>query len=138
RLDALAAWAASILGHHRFSLAPASEDASFRRYFRLTLQPGVPLAWGKSTLICMDAPPPMEDCRPYVRVGRMLIDAGVHAPEVFAADLARGFLLITDLGEATYLAALDAGTAPQLYSDAIDALILWQCASREGELAPYD
>lgn len=138
RLDALSAWAASTLGTHRFSLAPASEDASFRRYFRLTLQPGAALAWGKSTLICMDAPPPMEDCRPFVRVARLLIDAGVHAPDVFAADLARGFLLLTDFGNQMYLAALDAATAPQLYSDAIDALILWQLASREGELRRYD
>ena len=138
RLDALSAWAASALGNHRFSLAPASEDASFRRYFRLTLQPGAPLAWGKSTLICMDAPPPMEDCHPFVRISRMLIDAGVQAPEVFAGDLARGFLLLTDFGDQTYLAVLNATTAPQLYSDAIDALILWQQASQEGELRPYD
>jgi aminoglycoside/choline kinase family phosphotransferase len=57
---------------------------------------------------------------------------------VLRADLARGFLLLTDLGSRTYLAALDAASAPQLYSDAIDALIRWQCASREGELPPYD
>ena len=80
----------------------------------------------------------MEDCHPFVRISRMLIDAGVQAPEVFAGDLARGFLLLTDFGDQTYLAVLDAATAPQLYSDAIDALILWQQASREGELRPYD
>jgi aminoglycoside/choline kinase family phosphotransferase len=138
RQDSLAQWASEALGTHRFTLAPASEDASFRRYFRLTLQADAALARGKRTLICMDAPPPMEDCRPYVRVARMLIDAGVHAPEVFAADLERGYLLLTDLGDTTYLAALDAERAAELYSDAIDALILWQQASRDGELAPYD
>ena len=138
RFDALSAWAASTLGTSLFVLAPASADASFRRYFRLTLQPGASVAQGHSTLICMDAPPPMEDCRPFIRVARLLIEAGVHAPEVIAADLVRGFLLLTDLGDVTYLAALDAASAPQLYSDAIDALIRWQCASREGELPPYD
>ena len=62
----------------------------------------------------------------------------MHAPEVLAADLDRGFLLLTDLGARTYLAALDAASAPALYSDAIDALIRWQLSSRERELPPYD
>jgi aminoglycoside/choline kinase family phosphotransferase len=86
----------------------------------------------------MDAPPPMEDCRPFVHVARLLADAGVHAPRVLAEDLARGFLLLTDLGDTTYLQALDDARAPSLYLDAIDALVRWQLASREGELPPYD
>ena len=121
-----------------FSLAPASADASFRRYFRAELAApwqGEPRA---STLIAMDAPPAHEDCRPFVRVARLLADAGVHAPRVLASDLARGFVLLTDLGTTTYAAALDAATASALYSDAIDALILWQRASRDDVLPPYD
>ena len=62
----------------------------------------------------------------------------MHAPRVLAQDLAQGFLLLTDLGDVTYLAALDATNARALYLDAIDALVLWQRASREGELPPYD
>ena len=72
----------------------------------------------------MDAPPAREDCRPFVHVARLLVDAGVHAPKVLAADIDRGYLLLTDLGTTTYAAALDAQSAPKLYSDAIDALIL--------------
>ena len=53
-------------------------------------------------------------------------------------DLARGFLLLTDLGDTTYLAALDDATRAALYLDAIDALVRWQLASRDGELPPYD
>jgi aminoglycoside/choline kinase family phosphotransferase len=99
----------------------------------------------------MDAPPPMEDCRPYVHVARLLVDAGVHAPQVLAQDLDRGFLLLTDLGSVTYLDALqprEPGATPApggstvrahaLYLDAIDALVRWQRASRDGELPPYD
>jgi N-acetylmuramate 1-kinase len=135
RLAALASFAANTIGTPDFGLAPASEDASFRRYFRIT--PGKP--WrGHATMIAMDAPPPREDCRPFVHVAELLAAAGVHAPAVLAQDLAGGFLLLSDLGDRTYLRALDAATAPELYSAAIDALIRWQASTREGELPPYD
>ena len=131
RLDLVANWVRAVLGSNRFTLAPASADASFRRYFRIT--PDAP--WrGHPTLIAMDAPPPMENCRPYMHVAKLLADAGVHAPEVLAADPARGFLLLTDLGTRTYLSALDASSAPALYSDAIDALIRWQAATQADAL----
>ena len=113
----------------------ASADASFRRYFRVT--PEAP-ALGERTLIAMDAPPPAEDCRPFVRIASMLLDAGVHAPRVLAQDLDRGFLLLTDLGTTTYLAALDETNAQALFADATDALIRWQQATRPGALPPYD
>ena len=86
----------------------------------------------------MDAPPPQEDCRPYVHVARLLAEAGMHVPRVIAADLARGYLLLTDLGSRTYASVLDAGNASRLYGDALDALVLMQRASREDELPPYD
>jgi aminoglycoside/choline kinase family phosphotransferase len=131
RLDLVASWVRAELGSDRFKLAPASADASFRRYFRITPE----ASWrGQATLIAMDAPPPMENCRPYVHVAKLLADAGVHAPQVLAADLERGFLLLTDLGVRTYLDALDASSAPALYSDAIDALIRWQAATRDDAL----
>jgi N-acetylmuramate 1-kinase len=135
RLDMLTVWATSAMGTSAFAVAPASKDASFRRYFRLT--PTTP--WrGHGTLVAMDAPPPNEDCRPFVHIANLLSAADVHAPAVLAVDLPRGFILLSDLGDQTYLAALDAASAPTLYSDAIDALIRWQLASREGELPPYD
>jgi aminoglycoside/choline kinase family phosphotransferase len=135
RFDLISAWIASTLGTRELAIAPASADASFRRYFRITPRG----RWqGHATLIAMDAPPPMEDCRPYLRIAQLLASAGVHAPAVLAADLERGFLLLTDLGTRTYLAGIDAVSAPRLYSDAIDALIHWQAATREGTLPPYD
>ena len=135
RLELVASWATTVLGTNRFTLAPASADASFRRYFRI--KPETP--WrAQATLIAMDAPAPMEDCRPYVHVAKLLADAGVHAPEVLAADLERGFLLLTDLGARTYLDALDDASAPALYADAIDSLLLWQSATRDDTLGSYD
>ncbi len=86
----------------------------------------------------MDAPPESEDCRPFVRVAGMLRDAGVHVPEVLAQDMDRGFLLLTDLGTRTYLDVLDETNADRLFSDAIDALIKWQTASRPDVLPAYD
>ena len=123
-------WLAPQLGIP-FKLTPASEDASFRRYWRATLDDG-------KTYVAMDAPPEKEDCRAFMRVARMLAEAGVHAPRVLAQDLAQGFLLLTDLGTRTYLQALAADNASQLFADATDTLIRWQLATRPGELPPYD
>jgi aminoglycoside/choline kinase family phosphotransferase len=131
RRAALEHWLAAQLPGARFSTAPASEDASFRRYFRASLEDG-------RTFIAMDAPPDKEDCRPFIHVARLLRGAGVHAPEVHAQDLAQGFLLLADLGTRSYLQELNAGSAPRLFSDATDALVKWQAASRADELPPYD
>ena len=86
----------------------------------------------------MDAPPDREDCGPFVKIAALLADAGVHAPQVLANDLARGFLLLTDLGSRTYASALDSTTAHALYADALEALVRWQGASRDDVLPPYD
>ena len=123
-----------LAGHFRgasFSLAPASEDASFRRYWRVRLEDG-------RTFVAMDAPPDKEDCRPFVHVANLLREAGLHAPRVFAQRLEDGFLLLSDLGSTTYLQALDATNAARLLGDAIEALVRWQAATRPGALPPYD
>jgi len=125
-------WLARQFGAGRFNLAPASEDASFRRYFRVTPS-------GAPSVIAMDAPPQNEDCRPYVKVARLFAAAGVHVPEILAEDLDNGFLLLSDLGSQTYLQALaDPRNAPGLYDAATSALVQIQLASREDVLAPYD
>jgi aminoglycoside/choline kinase family phosphotransferase len=135
RRTALERWLTSQLGSEfgdaRFSLTPASEDASFRRYFRVH-------GPGGRMLIAMDAPPDKEDCRPFVHVARLLREAGLNAPEVLAQDLAQGFLLLSDLGTRTYLQELTAANAVQLFGDATEALVRWQLATRPGELPPYD
>ena len=131
RLDALERWLAAQLPGTAFALAPASEDASFRRYFRAELADG-------RSFIAMDAPPDKEDCRAFVHVARLLREAQVNAPQIHAQDLAQGFLLLSDLGRTTYLAALDEANADALFRDAIDALVRWQLATRAGELPPYD
>jgi len=133
RRDQLVAWLESLPPRHAVepeSLAIASADASFRRYFRVQAAGG--------TRIVMDAPPGREDVRPFVHVAQLLRAAGLNAPEVFEVDAPQGFLLLGDLGGTTYLSVLDESNAPPLFSDAIDALVRWQLASRAGELPPYD
>ena len=118
------------------TLRPASSDASFRRYFRLDTGNAQ-----HPTLIVMDAPPPMEDCAPFVKAASELADAGMNVPRVLDADLSRGFLLLTDLGTRQYLDALESGgalAADALYRDASTALIRLQLASRAGVFPEYD
>jgi aminoglycoside/choline kinase family phosphotransferase len=134
RQQQLAEWLHSLFPDEQFTLAPASADASFRRYFRATFANG-------QTRIVMDAPPQLEDCRPFLHIGKLFEDAGTHVPHVYAQDLEQGFLLLSDLGNTTYLQALNDGspaTARELYGDATDALIRIQLASRANELLPYD
>ena len=89
-------------------------------------------------MIAMDAPPPREDCRPFVHVAMLMGAAGLHVPTVLASDLESGFLLLSDLGDATYLSAINEQNADKLFADATEALVLWQLASRDDVLPPYD
>ena len=133
RTNELHAWFARQLAREditEYQLAPASADASFRRYFRITTPAG--------TRIIMDAPPEQEDCRPFIKVAALLRDAGVHAPEVMAADIEQGFLMLTDLGRDTYLDAINEQNADQLFREANQALIKWQLASKPDVLPVYD
>lgn len=116
------------------SLAPASADASFRRYFRWQA--------GERSLIVMDAPPEHEDSAPFVRIAGLLQEAGVRVPRILASDLQQGFLLLEDMGRKTYLQSIEAGVPAQqleqMFDSAIEMLIRWQLASRPGVLPDYD
>jgi aminoglycoside/choline kinase family phosphotransferase len=113
------------------TLRPASADASFRRYFRIDAVDG-------RTLIVMDAPPPQEDVRPFIEIAGLFAGIGLSVPEILAQDVERGFLLLSDLGSTTYLQQLNADSAPKLYMDAIDALVLLQTKSQPDVLPEYD
>ncbi|MDQ3186666.1 MAG: phosphotransferase [Pseudomonadota bacterium] len=135
RLQLLKAWIQTQFRDRHFSLSPASADASFRRYFRVTFSEG-----SEETFIVMDAPPQQEDCSLFLHVARLFTAADVHVPAILAQDLAQGFLLLSDLGSITYLHALneDLDSADRLYGDAVAALLKIQLASRAGVLPDYD
>ena len=116
RLVELERWLGAQFPSERCTLAPASDDASFRRYLRARVSDG-------RSFVVMDAPPDKEDCRPFVRVARLFAAAGAHVPAIHAQDLDAGFLLLEDLGEATFLDCLERGDDPQpLYAAAADTL----------------
>lgn len=123
-------WLGSVLAEKAFTLSTVSADASFRRYYRVHLE-------GK-TFIAMDAPPEKESCKPFVEIAALLIKCGLNVPQVMAQDLEQGFLLLTDLGNDTYLSKLTIDNAQQLYGDATNALIKLQLASQPGVLPAYD
>ncbi len=112
------------------TLTAASSDASFRRYFRWQGE-------GR-TLIVMDAPPPQEDCRPFVKVGGFLARAKINVPEILAEDLDRGFLLLPDLGRQTYLDVINEENADALFADALQALLAFQQLPHDTALPSYD
>lgn len=136
RLAQLQQWLADQLPGRQFELSPASADASFRRYFRVSFNDG------SHSMIVMDAPPEHEDCRPWLAVASLFRTAGAHVPDVLAEDPGAGFLLLSDLGSTTYLNALQQPECTQLeaahlYADAIGTLLAIQASSRPGVLPEY-
>ncbi|WPN46768.1 aminoglycoside phosphotransferase family protein [Pseudomonas sp. P8_241] len=112
------------------TLTAASSDASFRRYFR----------WegGDRSFIVMDAPPPQENCKPFVDIAFLLAKSGINVPKIYAEDLERGFLLLNDLGNKTYLDVIDSENADNLFADAIQALLAFQQLPMVAPLPSYD
>lgn len=134
RLNALMDWLGGMDGFVGAELRPATDDASFRRYFRGRARHG--------GFIVMDAPPEQEDCRPFIRIAGYLAAMGLNVPQIVEANLQDGFLLLTDLGSTQYLDVLqqDPDAAPSMYADALDVLSLLQTrgAAYQSWLPPYD
>jgi N-acetylmuramate 1-kinase len=131
RLADLSRWVFEDLGFAGSRLEPASADASFRRYFRVSRD--------EDTYIVMDAPPAKEGLGPFLSVARALLGIGLNVPVVLAKDTGRGFLLLSDLGKRQYLDELVGGSVDGLYADALDALSVMQAADRAavGDLPLY-
>ncbi|MFJ2460700.1 aminoglycoside phosphotransferase family protein [Pseudomonas neuropathica] len=112
------------------TLTAASSDASFRRYFRWEGE-------GRSFVV-MDAPPPQENCKPFVDIAFLLAKSGINVPKIYAEDLERGFLLLNDLGNQTYLDVIDGENADALFADALQALLAFQQLPMVAPLPSYD
>ncbi|WP_230481844.1 aminoglycoside phosphotransferase family protein [Sphingomonas sp. Leaf21] len=119
------------LGWDGAVIAPLAGDASFRRYFRVTL--------GMRRAVLMDAPPPHEDPRPFIAIARWLVGRGFAAPAILGADEVRGLVLIEDFGDDRMREAIEADpdATVRLYSDAVDLLAELRRHAPEN-LAPYD
>jgi aminoglycoside/choline kinase family phosphotransferase len=136
RLDPLRNWLKALQPKWQLdldTLAPASADASFRRYFRIASKnPDF------GTLIVMDAPPQHEPLDAFIQVDLLLFAAGLNVPKILEQNIVDGFLLLNDLGNETYLTALNEQSANALYQDATNALIKMQLASKPDVLPNYD
>lgn len=132
RLEALKDWVGQVLALREYEVRPASADASFRRYFRVS--------GNGATYIVMDAPPDKEDMRPFIEIAHRLHHLGLNVPEVLEQDQTRGYLLLTDLGQQMYLQQLNESTVERLYGDALGALVVLQAGifTDPGFLPEYD
>jgi aminoglycoside/choline kinase family phosphotransferase len=135
RREAFEHWLAGIAGLHAIqpeTMTLASADASFRRYLRVSIL-------GGGSLIIMDAPPPLENVRPFVQVAGLIAAAGLNVPQVLACDADHGFLLLSDLGHRLFVDELRAGNRVEmLMRDALGALVQFQAGVRAESLPPYD
>ncbi len=129
RLDALEDWLEAFFSDANFVISKASDDASFRRYFRIERD--------NASFIAMDAPPDKENCQAFVDIAKLLIAHQVHAPKIVAENLTQGFLLLEDLGNTTLLAQLQQQLDLELYQHAIDTLIDLQ-AIKQAKVPSYD
>lgn len=123
-------WLNNILKNQEYTIKPASSDASFRRYFRIVSS--------NQSYILMDAPPEKENSKPFVDIANVLFNAGLNVPKIHKADLKKGFLLLSDLGNKTYLDELNQQNASLLYRDAYLALIKIQKNADTQSLKPYN
>ena len=130
RYQAVQQWLDNMDRFDQYTIEPASADASFRRYFRISQD-------GQSWIV-MDAPPENEDCRAFVRIAQAWREQGLNLPEVLEQDLSQGLLLLSDLGQQQYLSVLNEQTVDRLYGDAMSALLVLQtCAPDYQNLPPY-
>jgi N-acetylmuramate 1-kinase len=129
RRQTLEQWVASLYPGVALEIAPASSDASFRRYFRVR--------GAGDSFIVMDAPPEQGSCAPFIHIAEIFRRAGVNVPRILHRDLDNGFLAVSDLGPHTYRQILTADNADFLYRRAFAALSEIQLASAPGILPDY-
>jgi hypothetical protein len=135
RLQQLNHWLSETICSKDYQLEPASDDASFRRYFRLQ--------HNAETFIVMDAPPEQENCAPFIDIGERLLAVNINVPRIIEKDLKQGFLLLSDLGETQYLDALteenaDGPYVNGLYQAAMRELVLIQQQADTKNLPAYN
>ncbi len=131
RLNEIKLWLKQLFSSVAFDIEPASSDASFRRYFRVTV--------ADSSLILMDAPPAQEDTQPFISIAKFMHKHGVNVPDFTAYDIEKGLLLISDFGKQAYLDVLNEQSADRLYHSAIKSLISMQLLpNNEMKLPKYD
>ena len=140
RIEEIKTWLTSTLQTEIKRFEPASSDASFRRYFRVTLQaikhPDLAAQMTDPSFIVMDAPPEKENLSAFINIAGLLEETGVKVPHLYAVDESQGFILMSDLGTIPFLSLLaedacinNPQMADRLYADAMQALLKMQQGS---------
>ncbi len=138
RKDALIQWLIEATETSQFTLESASEDASFRSYYRLVIKSTDPINNQCKSFIVMDAPPELEDCEPFIKIQKLLAAHQINVPQIHACDPDQGFMLLSDFGSTLYLDELDTNTAYDLYPMAISELVAIQRITDTQALPRYD
>ncbi len=123
-------WLQGIFAGQKFTVTSASSDASFRRYFRVNV--------ADDSWIVMDAPPAHENIEPFIRIGKLLAAHDLPVPVIFQQNLEQGFLLLSDLGDTSFLSVLNQDSVQDLYKQAIDCIVQMQLISKPADLPDYD
>ncbi len=123
-------WARQATAEPALELQRASVDAGFRSYWRT--------GGAAPSRIVMDAPPELEDARPWLRIRDLLEAGGVRVPRVLAHDLDQGFLLLEDLGGPTLAQVLDEGNADRHFEAAIGQLLRLQAIAPPAGMRGFD
>ncbi|OSI11391.1 N-acetylmuramate/N-acetylglucosamine kinase AmgK [Neisseria canis] len=133
RENELKNWLETVYPADKFTLSFAAADADFRRYFRAVFDDG-------RSIVCMDAPPDKMSVAPYLKVQK-LFDM-VNVPKVLHADEAQGFVALNDLGNTTFLTAMQIDPSEAAHKalllEAINELVVLQQNSRQGVLPEYN
>ena len=148
RIKQIKHWLETELQADIHSFAPASNDASFRRYFRVVFNNTIAEQAAGQAFIIMDAPPEKENIGPFIDIASRLEMTGIHVPHIYAVNEASGFIMMSDLGNTAYLSVLNSDSgreqADKLYSDAMKALLVLQKGMQQDiqqhtiALADYD
>lgn len=114
------------------TVSRAGADAGFRSYYRVASTDG-------KTYVAMNATGETQaSYEAFLKVDRLMREeAGLNAPEVFETDAANRFMLLSDLGQQTYLDVLTEKNAAALMDQATTALVAWQKISCPGVLPAY-
>ncbi|NPA61390.1 MAG: phosphotransferase [Epsilonproteobacteria bacterium] len=118
------------LGYSVKRFEVVSDDASYRKYYRLILP-------DRDTFVIMDSSMQVESIYPFIDISVRLLKQNVHIPRTYAQNLEEGYLLLEDLGNTHLIDILNEQSYKLLYTKAIHEILKMQSADIKF-LEPYD
>ena len=128
RYELLTQWSKEFFDD-QFTIEPASNDASFRCYYRINTN--------KKSFIAMDAPPDKEDISSFLAIGEKLHQDDIRVPNLYEINSSLGFILMEDFGKTTYGDALTLNNSDELYKNALSTLATIQKNCHYKDISSY-